>query len=71
MRVSQTVLLLLSLLPTALPAADEEQPSLELLEYLGNWEDVEGNWIDPQLLEPAAMNIAESKDEKADKQDDE
>lgn len=72
MQASKTVWLLFVLLPSIVCATeDTQQPSLELLEYLGNWEDVNGNWIDPQLLEPAVMKIAESEDETADKQDNE
>lgn len=69
-QASKSVLLLLTLLPSTL-CAEEQQPSLELLEYLGNWEDANGSWIDPQLLLPAEMKVAESDDEKDDKQNDE
>jgi hypothetical protein len=71
MRVSKAVVILISMLPTVLFAAEEEQPSLELLEYLGNWEDSNGNWIDPQMLEPATLNVVEKDDETVDKQKDE
>ncbi len=71
MQVRKTAILLLTLLPSTLCAAEEEQPSLELLEYLGNWEDANGSWIDPQLLLPAVKKDAESDDERIDKQNDE
>lgn len=71
MRVSYTPLLLLSLLPAGMYAAEEEQPSLELLEYLGNWEDSNGNWIDPQMLEPAMLKVVEKEDEISDRQENE
>lgn len=32
-------------------AEEAEVPPLELLEYLGEWEDQEGQWLDPQLLQ--------------------
>ncbi len=70
MRVSKTVLLLLTLLSLTLHA-EEEQPSMELLEYLGNWEDANGSWIDPQLLEPGVIKVAEENDDTTDRQDDE
>ncbi len=70
MRARKTAILLLTLLPSAL-CAEEEQPSLELLEYLGNWEDANGSWVDPQLLLPAVKKDAESDDERIDKQNDE
>ena len=38
---------------TALHAEGVETPPLELLEYLGEWEGREGEWIDPQLLQLA------------------
>lgn len=71
MQVKKAAILLLTLLPSTLCAVEEEQPSLELLEYLGNWEDANGSWIDPQLLLPAVEKDAESDDEKIDEQNDE
>ena len=34
-------------------AEEVEVPPLELLEYLGEWEDGNGQWVDPQLLQLA------------------
>jgi len=31
--------------------ADESKPSMEFLEFLGEWETEEGEWIDPVELE--------------------
>ena len=28
-------------------AADEEKPSMELLEFLGEWQTKDGEWVDP------------------------
>ncbi len=42
-----------------------ESPSLELLEFLGNWETEDGEWLDPiQLLEEleAESQTAEVED---------
>jgi len=36
----------------------EELPSMEFLEYLGEWETEEGDWIDPAVL--AENNVIES-----------
>lgn len=50
-------LLLSLLLPIALPAqqnGEEELPSLEMLEFLGTFEDEESGWINP--LELLAMD---------------
>jgi len=71
MRVSHFALLMLSLLTAGVFAAEEEQPSLELLEYLGNWEDSNGDWIDPQMLEPATLSVVEKEDETSDRQENE
>ena len=32
-------------------AEGETQPSMEFLEFLGEWETEDGEWIDPQILE--------------------
>lgn len=61
---AKTLALTISLslsLPGFAPAEDntEEKPSMEFLEFLGNWQDKDGSWIDP-------MNFAtrvESNDE--------
>jgi hypothetical protein len=63
-RVNGWPLLMLVCLPIGLPqAADKTQtaekmqatdktktPSLELLEFLGNWETSDGEWVDPNEL---------------------
>lgn len=53
-RVNRWSLLLLASLPVggALAADAIETPSMELLEFLGNWETSDGEWVDPiKLLE--------------------
>lgn len=53
-RVRQWSLLLLASMPLGMPIAADavESPSLELLEFLGNWETKDGEWLDPmELLE--------------------
>lgn len=45
--------LAMALLVTADAGASEEAPSVELLEFLGSWEDGNGQWIDPLELLPA------------------
>ncbi len=48
------LLLVMSMLGAGPALAEESQsPPLALLEYLGEWEDQEGRWIEPQLLELA------------------
>lgn len=41
--------------PVALPPEDSEMPSLELLEFLGDWETDDGEWIDPEELDQIAI----------------
>ncbi len=43
-----------------------EMPSLELLEFLGDWETDDGEWIDPEELEQIAIADQEQEveDEK-------
>lgn len=52
------------------PAADEAAPSPELLMYLGEFEDADGEFVDPMALDkPAATADAPVKDK--DETDDE
>ena len=40
----------------ALAVDDSEQtPSLEFLEFLGDWESADGEWIDPLALEKSKL----------------
>jgi hypothetical protein len=49
--------LLLALLPLgAAFAAEEEQPSMELLEFLGSWETKDGEWLDPVSMLSALLD---------------
>jgi len=42
-------------------AQAEAPPPLELLEFLGQWETVNGEWMDPQALEdPELVNLLEA-----------
>ena len=49
MRANPSFLFLL-LFSSVLYAGEVEAPSLALLEYLGEWQDEQGNAIDPQAL---------------------
>lgn len=62
-RVEFGVALLLGLLPTFSLAgpAEDVPPSLELLEFLGSWENPEGEWVDP-------LQLAEDMDTTPDKE---
>ena len=43
----------------ALPPEEAERPSLEFLEFLGDWETDDGEWIDPEELEQIAITDQE------------
>ena len=47
------VLMMITLSPIlhAETEANEEIPSIEFLEFLGEWEDSDGEWLDPEELE--------------------
>lgn len=34
---------------------ESEEPSMEMLEFLGSWETEKGQWIDPQELEEITL----------------
>lgn len=40
-----------------------EMPSLEFLEFLGDWETDDGEWIDPEELEQIALTDQEQENE--------
>ena len=46
-----------------LPLEDAEMPSLELLEFLGDWETDDGEWINPGELERIAIADQEQENE--------
>lgn len=35
------------LMSVVMPTIAEEQPSMEFLQFLGEWEDEQGRWVDP------------------------
>ena len=45
------MMIMLSPLLQAETEGNEEAPTLELLEFLGEWETSDGQWIDPAVLE--------------------
>lgn len=62
--VHGVVFALLCLLPIVGAAAElAVAPSLELLEFLGEWETVDGEWLDPiQLLEELDSGVTAEQD---------
>jgi len=47
---------------------ESEMPSLEFLEFLGDWETEDGEWIDPEELEQIALTTQEQKEYEDEKQ---
>ena len=59
------LLLAAALLASAVAMAEEaDVPPLELLEYLGEWEDAEGRWFDPEMLSLAMPTGGEEANEE-------
>jgi len=53
-RVSLMMLILMAQITTLVYAADEsvaEDPATDFIEFLGEWETADGEWIDPNELE--------------------
>jgi len=52
---------------TAEPAEGDDSASLELLEFLGEWETSDGTWVDPSVLEDddfiKLMSLTDEEDE--------
>ncbi len=65
MQVEIIVLLLLALMPLH-SHAEEQEPSLALLEYLGEWQDEQGHDIDPQALTLVQLDTAQERGESDD-----
>ena len=75
-RIWVLVLLILIVLPAVGLGQDQQQhsttivydddasmPSMELLEFLGEWETEDGEWVDPILLDEMLSPERESSDE--------
>ncbi|HEX9802777.1 MAG TPA: hypothetical protein VGB35_05960 [Gammaproteobacteria bacterium] len=59
------LLLATTLLACAAVAAEEaEVPPLELLDYLGEWGDAEGQWLDPEILQLVSLGGGEQANEE-------
>ena len=44
-----------------MPPEEADRPSLELLEFLGDWETDDGEWVDPEELEQIAITDQEQE----------
>ena len=65
-RVQGRVLLLAAALlcPILVLAEEADVPPLELLEYLGEWEDGDGQWFDPTILQLVMLSGEEQANEE-------
>lgn len=52
--------------PSRKSTEESEMPSLELLEFLGDWETDDGEWIDPEELEQITLTDQEQEDHEED-----
>ncbi|MEN8168801.1 MAG: hypothetical protein ABFS08_01085 [Pseudomonadota bacterium] len=68
MRVNYFFLMVLVFLPVAVVAGEIEPPSLALLEYLGEWQDENGNEIDPQELARLQLDVVPSEGDSDDEE---
>ena len=60
-RLATAAGILFCLLGTPLSATEQEQPSLELLEFLGDWAMDDDGWLDP--IEIEGMELPEQERE--------
>lgn len=59
------LLLVAALLGSGTAMAEEvDVPPLELLEYLGEWQDADGRWLDPETLQLAMQAGGEQANEE-------
>ena len=65
-RVSMSVIMMLLSFPSlhAEESSTTESPSIDFLEFLGEWETEEGEWIDPVELENEAYAILNEESEE-------
>lgn len=66
------MILLMNMSAVAVQGAEQDPPSIELLEFLGEWETRDGTWVDPTEFKDVVLPDKEEKDEepKSDEQRD-
>ena len=67
-RLLMAMILLMNV--SAIPAQGAEQgsPSLELLEFLGEWETEDGKWVDPTEFKDVVHPDEEQEDEEQERE---
>lgn len=64
-RAVAAMMAVLSIPVPAQQSESEEPASLELLEFLAEWETADGEWIDPEMLEDKALDpVLEPREKK-------
>jgi len=53
--------IVMSATPVRVNAASDELPSMELLEFLGEWQTEEGDWVDPERFLTISENELDSE----------
>ena len=71
-RLLMAMILLMNMSAVAVQGAEQDPPSIELLEFLGEWETRDGTWVDPTEFKDVVLPDKEEKDEepKSDEQRD-
>ena len=71
-RLFMAMILFINMSAVGAQGAEQDRPSIELLEFLGEWETRDGTWVDPTEFKDVARPNEEEKDEepKSDEQRD-
>lgn len=59
---------LMSMAAVAVQGAEQDSPSLELLEFLGEWETENGRWVDPTEFKDVVLPDEEQEDEEQERE---
>jgi hypothetical protein len=63
-RLLMAMILLMNMGAVAAQGAEQDPPSIELLEFLGEWETRDGTWVDPMEFKDVVLPDEEQKDEE-------
>ena len=59
---------LMSMAGVAVQGTEKDPPSLELLEFLGEWETETGRWVDPTQFKDVVLPDEEQEDEEKERE---
>ncbi len=63
-RLLMAMIFLMNMSAVAAQGAEQDPPSIELLEFLGEWETWDGTWVDPTEFKDVVLPDEEQKDEE-------